>query len=50
MIVMSKVYTSIDQLISGTRCSARISRANGLGATILAKRYFNPAGSVKDKS
>jgi cysteine synthase A len=52
MIVMSKVYTSIDQLIGRTPLLElrNFVKANGLGATILAKlEYFNPAGSVKDR-
>ncbi|NLT38953.1 MAG: cysteine synthase A [Clostridiales bacterium] len=49
---MSKVYTSIDQLIGRTPLLElrNFVKANGLGATILAKlEYFNPAGSVKDR-
>ncbi|HWQ51531.1 MAG TPA: pyridoxal-phosphate dependent enzyme, partial [Terriglobales bacterium] len=49
---MSKVYTSIDQLIGNTPLLelTGYEKLHGLGATILAKlEYFNPAGSVKDR-
>lgn len=49
---MSKVYTSIDQLIGHTPLLelARIEKNFDLNAKILAKlEYFNPAGSVKDR-
>ncbi|MDD3537196.1 MAG: cysteine synthase A [Eubacteriales bacterium] len=49
---MSKIYTSIDQLIGKTPLLelTNFEKANNLGATILAKlEYFNPAGSVKDR-
>ncbi|MCR5029739.1 MAG: cysteine synthase A, partial [Fibrobacter sp.] len=49
---MSKIYTSIDQLIGRTPLLelTRIEAANQLQAKILAKlEYFNPAGSVKDR-
>ena len=49
---MSRVYTSIDQLIGRTPLLelTRIERHFDLHAKILAKlEYFNPAGSVKDR-
>ena len=49
---MSKVYTSIDQLIGGTPLLelTRIEKHFELKAKIFAKlEYFNPAGSVKDR-
>ena len=49
---MSKIYTSIDQLIGHTPILelTRIQKHFGLNAKILAKlEYFNPAGSVKDR-
>ena len=49
---MSKVYTSIDQLIGRTPLLelANIEKHFDLHAKILAKlEYFNPAGSVKDR-
>lgn len=49
---MSRVYTSIDQLIGRTPLLelVRIEKHFGLHAKILAKlEYFNPAGSVKDR-
>lgn len=49
---MSKIYTSIDQLIGKTPLLelTNFEKANNLGATILAKlEYFNPTGSVKDR-
>ncbi len=49
---MSKIYTSIDQLIGKTPLLelTNFEKTNNLGATILAKlEYFNPAGSVKDR-
>ena len=49
---MSKVYTSIDQLIGGTpllKLTNYIAEKK-LGAPIYGKlEYFNPAGSVKDR-
>lgn len=49
---MSKIYTSVDQLIGHTPLLelTRIEAAHNLGAKILAKlEYLNPAGSVKDR-
>ena len=49
---MSKVYTSIDQLIGNTPLLelSHIEKDEGLEAKVLAKlEYFNPAGSVKDR-
>ena len=49
---MSKIYTSIDQLIGRTPLLelVRIEKHFNLSAKILAKlEYFNPAGSVKDR-
>ncbi|MBQ3653865.1 MAG: cysteine synthase A [Synergistaceae bacterium] len=49
---MSRIYTSIDQLIGRTPLLElrRIQEHFGLSAKILAKlEYFNPAGSVKDR-
>ena len=49
---MSKIYTSIDQLIGKTPLLevTRIEKHFGLNAKIFAKlEYFNPAGSVKDR-
>lgn len=49
---MSKVYTSIDQLIGHTPLLelTHIEQEEGLKARILVKlEYFNPAGSVKDR-
>lgn len=49
---MSKIYTSIDQLIGHTPLLelTHIEKEYGLKAKILAKlEYFNPAGSVKDR-
>ncbi len=49
---MSKIYTSVDQLIGHTPLLelARMEEELGLDAKILAKlEYFNPAGSVKDR-
>lgn len=50
--VMSKVFTSADQLIGGTPLLelTHIEKEFVLKAKILAKlEYFNPAGSVKDR-
>ena len=50
---MSKIYTSADQLIGKTPLLelTHIEKAHDLKAKILAKlEYFNPAGSVKDRS
>ena len=49
---MSKIYTSVDQLIGGTPLLElqKIQQAEGLEAQILAKlESLNPAGSVKDR-
>ncbi|MBQ9595325.1 MAG: cysteine synthase A [Synergistaceae bacterium] len=49
---MSKIYTSIDQLIGRTPLLelTRVQKHFNLNAKILAKlEYFNPAGSVKDR-
>lgn len=49
---MSKIYTSIDQLIGRTPLLelSRIEKYFDLKAKILGKlEYFNPAGSVKDR-
>ena len=49
---MSRVYTSIDQLIGRTPLLelTKIEKKFNLNAKILAKlEYFNPAGSVKDR-
>ncbi|MBR1437242.1 MAG: cysteine synthase A [Synergistaceae bacterium] len=49
---MSKIYTSIDQLIGHTPLLELrgIEKHFGLNAKIIAKlEYFNPAGSVKDR-
>ena len=50
---MSNIYTSADQLIGKTPLLelTNIEKEEGLEATLLAKlEYFNPAGSVKDRS
>ena len=52
IIIMSKIYTSADQLIGKTPLLelTHIEKKHGLKAKILAKlEYFNPAGSVKDR-
>lgn len=49
---MSRIYTSVDQMIGGTPLLelVHIEKAEGLKARILAKlEFFNPAGSVKDR-
>ena len=49
---MSKIYTSIDQLVGHTPLVelSNIEKEFGLKAKIVAKvEYFNPAGSVKDR-
>ena len=49
---MSKVYTSIDQLIGHTPLLevTNIKAADNLAARVLVKlEYFNPAGSAKDR-
>ncbi len=49
---MSKIYTSVDQLIGHTPLLelTHIEKKYKLNAKILAKlEYFNPAGSVKDR-
>ena len=48
---MSKVYSSMEELIGGTPLLElkKIEKELGLKAKVLAKlEYFNPAGSVKD--
>ena len=50
---MSKIYTSADQLIGRTPLMelTHLEKSENLSAKILAKlEYFNPAGSVKDRS
>ena len=50
---MSKVYTSVDELIGGTPLLelCHIEKKFGLKAKILAKlEYFNPTGSAKDRA
>ena len=50
---MSKVYTSADQLIGKTPLLelTHLEKSLGLEAKLVAKlEYFNPAGSVKDRS
>lgn len=50
--IMSKIYTSADQLIGRTPLLelTHIEKKYGLEAKLLAKvEYFNPAGSVKDR-
>ena len=50
--MMSKIYTSADQLIGKTPLLelTHIEQSEGLEARILGKlEYFNPAGSVKDR-
>ena len=50
---MSKIYTSADQLIGHTPLLelVHIEKEENLEAKVLAKlEYFNPAGSVKDRS
>ena len=50
---MAKIYTSADQLIGRTPLLelSNIEKEEGLQAKVLAKlEYFNPAGSVKDRS
>jgi cysteine synthase A len=50
--IMSKIYTSADQLIGRTPLLelTHIEAAEGLQAKILGKlEYFNPTGSVKDR-
>ena len=50
--IMSKIYTSADQLIGHTPLLelTHLEKAEGLKTKILAKlEYFNPAGSVKDR-
>ncbi len=51
-ISMSKIYTSVSQLIGGTPLLelTNIEKADGLGARILVKlEGCNPAGSAKDR-
>ena len=50
--MMSKIYTSADQLIGGTPLLelSHIEKAEKLESKLLAKlEYLNPAGSVKDR-
>ena len=50
--MMSKIYTSADQLIGRTPLLelVHIEKEEGLEARVLGKlEYFNPAGSVKDR-
>ena len=50
--IMSKIYTSADQLIGHTPLLelTHIEKDADLSAKLLAKlEYFNPAGSVKDR-
>lgn len=50
--MMSRIYTSVDQLIGRTPLLelSRIESSEDLRARVLAKlEYFNPAGSVKDR-
>ena len=50
--MMSKIYTSADQLIGKTPLLelTHIEKEEGLEAKVLGKlEYFNPAGSVKDR-
>lgn len=50
---MSKIYTSVEQLIGKTPLLelSHIEKEFCLGATVLAKlEFFNPAGSVKDRA
>ena len=50
---MSKIYTSADQLVGKTPLLelVHIEKSEGLEAKVLGKlEYFNPAGSVKDRS
>ena len=47
-----KIYKSVTEIIGNTPLMELTNyyKANGLGATILAKlEYFNPAGSIKDR-
>ena len=49
---MSKIYTSVDQLIGRTPLLelTNIEKEFGLKAKVIAKlEYFNPAGSAKDR-
>ena len=51
-IIMTKIYTSADQLIGKTPLLelTHLEKALGLEAKLVAKlEYFNPAGSVKDR-
>ena len=53
MIIMKNIYTSADQLIGKTPLLelTHIEKEFGLKAHVRAKlEYFNPAGSVKDRS
>ena len=49
---MSRIYTSVEQLIGGTPLLelTHIARAEGLDVKLLAKlECFNPGGSAKDR-
>ena len=49
---MSKIYTSVDQLIGGTPLLelCNLEKRLSLKAKVLAKlEYLNPAGSAKDR-
>ena len=49
---MSKIYTSVEQLIGHTPLLelSHLEKEFGLKSKIIAKReYFNPAGSAKDR-
>lgn len=49
---MSKIYTSVDQMIGGTPLLelTHLEKQWGLSARVLAKlEYFNPGGSAKDR-
>ena len=49
---MSRIYTSVEQLVGGTPLLElrSIEKEEGLEATLLAKlEYLNPAGSAKDR-
>jgi len=51
-MIMSRIFTSVDQLIGRTPLLelVRIEKEEGLKARVLAKlEYLNPAGSVKDR-
>lgn len=51
-VIMSRIYTSADELIGSTPLLrlSRIEKELGLNAALLGKlEYLNPAGSVKDR-